>query len=199
MRRPYCTAWTALAILSGIALLMALAVRAAAPAPGPGAVAPQFASDFGKTHATPRAGAQAVPANVPAAPASQPDTFGKSPDVTDEQIGAAITHGADFLLSNFSKFELKHLDGEANEIDHDGLNALCVYALLQAGQATHDPRLNINEPFMKCAIDQIKRQKLVNNADTVAPVTYSRSIRAAALAVYNRPEDKQVLRSDVDW
>src|SRR5690349_11241551 len=113
MKRRYCTAWTALAILAVSALLAALAVHAAAPespaAPeNPGTVAvPQAGSDFATAQGRPGPVGQAGPANASPAPGAQPLASANRPDLTDEQIGAAITHGVDFLLSNFNKFELK--------------------------------------------------------------------------------------------
>src|SRR5205823_243336 len=32
-----------------------------------------------------------------------------------------------------------------------------------------------------------------------APITYARSLRASALAIYDRPEDRAALREDVNW
>src|SRR5438128_769193 len=32
-----------------------------------------------------------------------------------------------------------------------------------------------------------------------APLTYARSLRACALAQFNRPQDREVLAEDVDW
>ena len=46
-----------------------------------------------------------------------------------------------------------------------GLHGLCAYALLAAGQATNDPRLNPKSPFMAEVIE-----KLVVMRGVVAPI-----------------------------
>jgi hypothetical protein len=119
--------------------------------------------------------------------------------VLDQQIGDSIKRAVDFLLSNFEKDELKAQPGDATEAEQHGLNALCVYALLQAGQATRDERLSIKSPLMKSLIERMKKDSMSTDAMTQAPVVYARSLRAAALAVYNRPEDRSALKADVDW
>jgi hypothetical protein len=119
--------------------------------------------------------------------------------ISDEQIGAAITKAVAFLLSNFENDELKNQEGMANKVDHDGLNALCVYALLQAGDATRDPRLSIKSDLMKRVIDKMKAHEMKSDGATQVPAVYARSLRCAALSLFNRPEDRAVLRADVDW
>src|SRR4029434_3185923 len=75
-----------------------------------------------------------------------------------------------------------------------GLNSLCVYALLQSGQAINDERLNVRAKRMKARLDRMRDMPMEGNYQT-----YARGIRATALAVYNRAEDRTVLRSDVAW
>ena len=83
---------------------------------------------------------------------------------------------------------------------HQGLNALCVYALLQSGRAIADPRLSVQGPTMQRLIQVMKMHSMISDPGVPnPPVTYSRSLRAAALAVYNRPEDRQALKEDVRW
>jgi hypothetical protein len=111
--------------------------------------------------------------------------------LTDEQIGAAIEKGTDFLLSQFSSGQLPaDLDTE----HHDGLDSLAVYALMQAELATGDKRLDVHGEFMSSAIDSMKRLPMSDKYQT-----YGRAIRATALALYNRPEDQTALRDDVQW
>ena len=108
--------------------------------------------------------------------------------ITDQEIGESIQRGADFLLSQFKDGKL------AGEIGGDqGLNALCVYALLQCGQAISDERLNGRAKVMKAMLDNLRYAKM--------PMweTYGRGIRATALAVYNRAEDRDGLKADVAW
>src|SRR5438876_1110244 len=174
MRDRFCSAWSGSAILTGFAALGAVAVWAALPATQP---APNFLPSTN-------------PTTIPSKPAAS---------ITDEQIDASITRGVDFLLSNFDKLELKHLDGELGEIDHDGINDLCVYSLLKAGESIHDSRLGAESPFAKGALDRLKHQRLDSNPADATPVVYARAMRAAALAVYHRRPDHKALADDVDW
>ncbi len=83
---------------------------------------------------------------------------------------------------------------------HQGLNALCVYALLNSGQAVRDPRLLPTSDFMRRLIDNMKFHPMATDRDRPqSPVVYARSLRAAALALYTRPEDMDELRDDVQW
>ncbi|HEX2971067.1 MAG TPA: hypothetical protein VHP11_01970, partial [Tepidisphaeraceae bacterium] len=75
-----------------------------------------------------------------------------------------------------------------------GANALCVYALLQCGQAINDERLNVRSKQMKAMIAAMRDMSVPS-----AYETYTRGIRATALAVYNRPDDRAALREDVGW
>ena len=113
--------------------------------------------------------------------------------LTDAKIGASITRGITFLLSRFDP--KTHLIGGAAMRREDmqaGLDILCVYALMQAQEATNDPRLNPHDDTMKGLIDAMKKLNLNNYHFE----TYSRGLRATALALYNRPEDKDVLGQD---
>jgi hypothetical protein len=115
--------------------------------------------------------------------------------VSDEQIGKAIQKGVDNL---FEKFDLK--TGQLTQLDPSrrdeayacGLDALCVYALLQSGQAVNDPRLNVRGQYMPLFIEGMKKLRANEGM-----VTYARGIRATALALYNRKEDRSALRADV--
>ncbi len=119
--------------------------------------------------------------------------------LTDEQIAAAVTRGANFLLSNFDKNQLKNLDGLVTDADRTGLDALCIAAILQAGDATGDSHLSINDPLIKAAVEQLKRAKLDSNGDSFSPLTYAHAMRAVALSLQNRPEDHSTLAADVNW
>lgn len=113
--------------------------------------------------------------------------------VSDDDIGAAIRRGADFLLRHFQDGALRvEVGGDRSR--YAGLNALCVYALLQCGQAMHDERLNIRAGNMKLMVDRMREMPIVGSSET-----YARAIRATALAVYNRPEDRAALKEDVAW
>jgi hypothetical protein len=113
--------------------------------------------------------------------------------ITDEEIGQSIKKGVDFILAQFAQTRLKGADQYDPET-FAGLNALCVYALLHAGQAVADPRLTAQAPPMKALIDRMKEFSMDGNR-----ATYSRALRISALAVYDRPEDRAVLQKDAEW
>jgi len=111
--------------------------------------------------------------------------------LTDPQIGRGITSGVDYMLGRFSGPELANL---SNYEHAEGLDTLVVYALMQAGFATHDKRLDIQGPFMTSAIDAMKKFPMSTDY-----ITYARALRATALALYDRPQDHQTIREDVQW
>jgi hypothetical protein len=113
--------------------------------------------------------------------------------LTDEEIGKSIQRAVDFLASQFSKSRLKNADNYFPET-FAGLNALCVYALLHAGQTIADARLGPQTPLIKEWIARLKESPMEGNR-----ATYSRSLRIAALAVYDRPEDRATLTKDAEW
>ena len=127
-------------------------------------------------------------------PAVQPVAI-RSSDLTDEQIGEAIRKGVDYLLSQFDPHThlLSDLPDDRRGISR-GQDILCVYALMQCGQAIDDPRLNPREPLMRNMIAAMKSLPLGDYGYE----TYARGLRATALALYNRPEDRLVLQTDAD-
>jgi hypothetical protein len=129
-----------------------------------------------------------LPRRPPLAPLSLPAT-----GLTDAKIGESIKRGVDYLLGQFDPRTGLLLDAETNADGHAiGADVLCVYALLQCGQAIDDPRLNPKGSVMKGMINAMKSLPL----STYHWETYSRGLRATALAVYDRPEDRQILASD---
>jgi hypothetical protein len=117
--------------------------------------------------------------------------------ITDERIGQSIQKGVDSLIKVFDPQTHVVPDAGAGASDQGyacGLDALCVYALLQSGQAIQDKRLDIHGAYMKSMIDAMKRLP----ADT-GKATYARGIRATALALYDRPEDRTMLTLDVTY
>jgi hypothetical protein len=135
---------------------------------------------------------QTPPVPPPAPPRFTPIPAPGIPPDLDEQIGSAITHGVDFLLQQFADGKLRGV--QSNSGNGPGQDALAVYALLQAGEATHDLRLGPNTPLVARMLDQLKALSMDNE-----DATYSHSLRAAALGVYHRAADKQTLRSDTAW
>lgn len=175
------------------------------PAPGPSSGSKVF--DFNEKPATapaPVLTPKPTPATIPTRPApKRPATTAPmialggvpastSPDaaITDESINASILRGAEFLMSRFADGKLK----EGDETVRLGTNALCVLALLHAGQSINDERLNVHNPFLTMALDRLRGMDV-----PTAFHTYQRSLRAQALAVYNRKEDRAVLEADTRW
>ncbi len=160
---------------------------------------------------------KAQPKTEPAEAAAQP--VAKKPDapvpprwvpeneITDDDIGYAIKRGVEHLLSHVHNGEIDPIPGMTG-VRFAGRDALVVYALLTAGQATGDPRLDPRHEFMDEMVEKLKGYSLEtpatvrNGADDKepsAPVTYARSLRAAALALYNRKQDRDCLKKDADW
>jgi hypothetical protein len=118
--------------------------------------------------------------------------------VTDEQIGQAIHRGVMFLQRAFRNGQLQSGSGGYNDLQHwagaystAGVDALCVYALLHAGQANDEKWLAADAPFTSQMLERLKAYDY--------RATYHRSLRAAALAVYHRPADYAALEADVNW
>lgn len=134
----------------------------------------------------------------------------ESSELTDKQIGDAIRKGAAHLLRHFDpRTHLLAVDPREAGVSITmmngrrvitpvpppqiaGLDILCVYALLQCGEAIDDPRLNFRESPMKDMIASMKAIPLENYHYE----TYARGLRATALALHNRPEDRAVLKLD---
>jgi hypothetical protein len=118
----------------------------------------------------------------------------------DRKIGQSLDAGINFLISRFNNGQI--VDGlGADDVRHQGLDALCVYSLLHASQGSTDPRLNIHGPFMVQLLENLKAFPMAGRdpLKPMAPAVYAHSLRAAALAVYNRPEDHNALQADVNW
>ena len=122
--------------------------------------------------------------------------------VTDEQIGRAIQKGADYLYAQFgpdnAPARLPAPRGSDAALEDPtytaGMDALAVYALLQSGLAVNDPKLNVKREETARLIEALKQYKMIGGFET-----YSRGLRATALAVFDRPEDRDVLRADAQW
>jgi hypothetical protein len=119
--------------------------------------------------------------------------------VSDAEVGESLKRGIDYLIPQLKDGRLEEQPG-LTPSKQAGLDALCVYALLTSGQAMKDPRLDVHGDFLKKCLDDLRSFDLRTKANTPQQhITYARSLRAAALAVYNRPEDRKVLKEDVDW
>jgi len=161
---------------------------------------------------TPAARPSVVPSSSPAMqqeaaaiPATLPSgrivlNFPPHDGVTDGQVGESIQNGVNFILTNFRGDELALKENSPSPAYQEGLHALCVYALLQAGRTIPDERLRIEGPLLRGMLDRMKQHPMAPIPDApMTPVTYARSLRSAALAVYNRPEDRKQLAADVQW
>ncbi len=125
--------------------------------------------------------------------------------LTDARIGKAITDGVNYLVTQLddkthelrqNRADFQNFGGGRPDAGayFGGLDALCVYALLQSGQAIPDNRLSIKSPYMIGLLEQMK--KLPNQS---GKVVYARAIRATALTLYNRPEDRTAIKGDLEW
>ncbi len=120
-------------------------------------------------------------------------------DTLDAAVGQSINHGVQFLLSNMKGDELQLANSDTKTYT-EGANALVVFALLKAGQATSDPRLNPKHPLMRGMIERMKDHlMLLDSVHLDDPVTYARAYRLAALTVYSRPEDRKIIAADMAW
>jgi hypothetical protein len=142
--------------------------------------------------------ATTIPTTSAAVQAPIPSRWVKANEVTDDDIGFAIKRGVEYLLANIKDDQIIPMD-DVSGVGYYGRNALVVYALLEAGGATNDPRLKPKGEFMGRLIDKMKSHRLERGAGPMAPVTYARSLRATALAFANRPQDRDTLRADADW
>src|SRR5258706_6003887 len=60
--------------------------------------------------------------------------------VSDAAVREALARGNEFLIAQFKDGQIAQ-GTDVSPAFHQGLNALCVYALLNSGQAVRDPRL----------------------------------------------------------
>ena len=174
-------------------------VDGAAQASAPSASAPPAGTPPAEPAAT-------LPANGPSVPSTRSAVAAAAPrppirpmpeaaeGVTDEQIGHAIQKGVNYLLSRFDP--QRHTLGgtDTSGADGGGLNALAVYALMQCGQAVDDERLNVRGERMGAMIEAMKESRLRRGHAQ----TYATGIRATALGLFNRPQDRATLRLDVN-
>jgi Domain of unknown function (DUF4159) len=168
------------------------------PANVPPAVEPTTAPTVVATHPTALPTTHPISSIMPTtqAAAGPPGIHPVRPNIDtialEDQIGQSIDRGVNYLLGEFRDGRLRGTDG-TRDGGASGLDALCVYALLQAGEATHDERLGPHSPLVDQMLKMLKAAPIEQSA------TYSRSLRAAALGVYNRGEDRAALRADAEW
>jgi hypothetical protein len=111
--------------------------------------------------------------------------------ITDDSVGVAIKKAVAFLKSQFTGDQLTNSPADEH---YNGKDTLVVYALLHAGEAIEDSDLGISSDFIQRLLSRIKRFPMTGN-----DATYSRALRASALAMYARDVDAGTLTSDRDW
>lgn len=113
-------------------------------------------------------------------------------ELSDERVGEAIGKAVNYMIG---RFEPGTHVLQGSPLYRNGLDALCVYALLQAGEALpDDERLDPRKSTMRemlAALDKLKMEASYE--------TYGRGIRALALSLADRKEDRSTLDQDVDW
>ena len=142
-----------------------------------------------------------TPASAPAeavAPAPAVERRVSYTPVTDAQVDQAIRRGVDFLIGQFDGGKLRKPQ-DSGGLEYEGLNALAVYALVQASTAISEPRLGRKGEFLSQCLDALRGASLDPNGQINGPATYAHSLRASALATFNRPQDRQALEADVKW
>lgn len=161
--------------------------------------APQQMPSPRQAFPAPSRGLGATRPNGAFAQAPTPALPARKEDDLDTRIGQSMQKAVDLILSRFNGPELARTT-DPNPVYRAGLHALCVYALLQAGQSLDDERLSMHGKLMPQLIEAMKSHSLQTNGASLGdPVTYAHSLRAAALALYNRNEDAKTLKADVAW
>ncbi len=141
---------------------------------------------------TPTTAPEVPPPPTPVAAALVPVRPPTPPPDLDDRIGGAIDRGVGYLLTRFHDGRLP--EATAGDGVPAGADALAVYALLQAAQAVDRPDLHVDAPLTARLLDTLRAMPM-----TQTYTTYDRSLRAAALAVYNRKADRVALRLDAGY
>jgi hypothetical protein len=119
--------------------------------------------------------------------------------ISDAEIGRSIERGVAFLLAQFKDGEISP-DTVLSDSQRQALDALCVYALAQSGLSINDSRLTSHGQLMTEMLDKLRAYDMNSDGQTTnRPITYGRSLRAAAIATYDRPADRDTLKNDVAW
>lgn len=137
-----------------------------------------------------RPNAARVATTSPAAPATQsarglqvmqrPPTTHET--LTDEEVGKTLDRAARLIIGNLQKE-----GGAAFRRE----SILSVYALLAASQAIDDEQISFKNPFFQKCVEAMKRYPRGG--------TYAMALRAAALSLYNRKEDRATIKADAGW
>lgn len=176
---------------------------AASSAPTPSSAAPPLA-DFDPPAAAGSNGASDFGSQQPILP-DRPNrltpeaALAQMRGISDAEIGRSIERGVAFLLSQFKDGEISP-DTLLSDSQRQALDALCVYSLAQSGLSINDSRLTAHGKLMSEMLGKLRGYDLNSDGQTTnRPVTYGRSLRSAALATCDRPEDREILKQDVAW
>jgi hypothetical protein len=187
------SAWTSAASVLAIALAggIAFAAPAAKAPPKPTAKGTPVAAPAqpASTNVPAASGATTQPAATQPATRPAPRVVPADPTVlTDEMIEAAIKKGAAHLLKQFDKDQhvagVKELLKEGNDSHAGGLDALAVYALMQAGLSVDDAKLNEQLSFKGEPMQAKIRAMMKFNLDKGHQSTYAYGLRSTALALF---------------
>ena len=143
--------------------------------------------------AVPVAVARPVPTTGPAWMSLKPSIpILVDPPISDKIVGETITKAVAYLKSRFGDDALLNLN--VNSATSVGINTLAVYAFLHAGEAISDTDLLVSSEFMQRLLNRLKQFEMVNDLPT-----YERSLRASALAMFDRTVDQDQLIKDRNW
>lgn len=119
--------------------------------------------------------------------------------ISDAEIGRSIERGVAFLITQIKDGEVSP-DTLLSDSQRQALDALCVYALAQSGLSINDSRLTAHGKVLSDMLDKLRGYDMNSDGQTTnRPITYGRSLRAAAIATYDRPADRDTLKNDVAW
>jgi len=123
----------------------------------------------------------------------------EDPFVSDADVGKAIEKGAAYLMSQFVNGKWKDMAPAATDDEDRRRSAaadfLAVYALLTAGKAIDNPKLDLKkDPYMKPLVEAMKAMEIVGEQQT-----YGRAVRLVALSMVNRKEDQGVMTTDIQY
>ena len=109
--------------------------------------------------------------------------------ITDDRVGIAITKAVAFLKTRFGDDALLSL--KVDDSHSVGMDALAIYSLMHAGEAIDDPDLLVSSEFIQRLLNRLKQFAMTDDLPM-----YDRSLRASALAMFNRTVDQDQLSKD---
>ena len=128
----------------------------------------------------PKAEAPPAPA-ITVIPPVMPKRVENKDPVTDKAIEQAIQRGANYLLEQVKTGTLTPKEGDV-ETQMEGRFAFCVLALLHAGRATFDERLQMSSELMPMLVEKMKKMPMNENTAPLAALSDRRAFSAARAA-----------------